>query len=240
MGAFSRFMCPKTKLFAVEFRRILEFSSCKVYRKSYGRIFTIYVSKNEVVSCEVQTHFGNFHLARFIEKFWAHYHEVCVWKRSCLPWSSGAFLKFIACKFCRKGSGRIFTIFASKNETLSWSWDAVWKFSLCEVYKKFWAHFHDLCVQKRSCFPWSLPLETASFVSSGKLHCVSCEACHRNYRVVIIIIVIIRQWQIALSRFLRPTPMLFTGKFRRILEVFSMQSLWKSSGRNFTINASKT
>ena len=284
-------MRPKTKLFAVEFRRILEivalprvwtkfwvhfhdfcvqkrsslllssdafwkFSACKVHRQSYGRIFAIYVSKNEVVSCEVQTHFGGFHLARFTtkvlgaisrflrpqtklfavkfrrifkdlrlqgsqNKLWAHFHYLCVRKRSCLQWSSDAFWTFFACKFCRKASGRIFTIYASKNEAVchevqtdfgsfprgsfvkkiwvhfldfcvqKWSClllssDAFWKFSLDEVYekrsgrtfticvskneavscevqtqfgsfhlarfiKKFWAHYHDLCVQKRSC-----------------------------------------------------------------------------------------
>ena len=103
LGAFSRFLCPQTKLFAVKFSRILEvlrlqglrkkfctnfhdlcaakrrcllwsshtfckFSACKVYRKSYGRIITIYASKNEVVCCEVQTHFGSSPPARFSEK----------------------------------------------------------------------------------------------------------------------------------------------------------------------------
>ena len=43
----------------------------------------------------------------------------------------------------------------------------------------------------------------------------------------------------ALSRFMRPKTQLFAVKFRRILDVFSMQALWKSSWRNFTINASK-
>jgi len=30
--------------------------------------FSRFVSKNEAVSCEVQTHFGSFHLAKFIKK----------------------------------------------------------------------------------------------------------------------------------------------------------------------------
>jgi len=30
--------------------------------------FSRFVSKNEAVSCEVQTHFGSFHLAKFIRK----------------------------------------------------------------------------------------------------------------------------------------------------------------------------
>ena len=42
---FSRFMRPKTKVFALKFTHILKFSACKVYRKSNGRIFTIYASK---------------------------------------------------------------------------------------------------------------------------------------------------------------------------------------------------
>jgi len=103
LSAFSHFLCPQTKLFAVKFRRILEvlclqglqrklctnfhdlctpkrrfllwsshtfwkFSACKVYRKSYGHIITIYASKNETVCCEVQTHCGSSPPARFTEK----------------------------------------------------------------------------------------------------------------------------------------------------------------------------
>ena len=100
LGTFLRFICPKTKLFSVKFRRKLEvvalqglwkklrahyhdlciqkwncllwsletfrkFSVCKVYRESSGQIFMIYVSINEAVCCEVQTHFGRFPLARW-------------------------------------------------------------------------------------------------------------------------------------------------------------------------------
>jgi len=68
LGAISRYMCEKMKLFAVKFRRILEVSSCKVYRKCSGRHFTIYVFKNEAVCCEVQTHFGSSRFVRFTEK----------------------------------------------------------------------------------------------------------------------------------------------------------------------------
>jgi len=45
-----------------------KFSLCEVYEETFGRIFTIYASKIEAVSCEVQTHFGGFHLARYIKK----------------------------------------------------------------------------------------------------------------------------------------------------------------------------
>jgi len=39
-------MRSKTKLFAVKFRRILEFSLCEVYEKYSGRIIMICASKN--------------------------------------------------------------------------------------------------------------------------------------------------------------------------------------------------
>jgi len=68
MGIFSRFLRPKTKLFAVSSDAFWKFSAYKVYRKSFGRIFTIYMSKNEVISCDVQTHFGGCHLATYITK----------------------------------------------------------------------------------------------------------------------------------------------------------------------------
>ena len=58
-NALSRFLRPITELFAVKVRRILEVSLCDVYAESSGSITTIYVSKNEAVSCEVQTHFGS-------------------------------------------------------------------------------------------------------------------------------------------------------------------------------------
>jgi len=37
-------------------------------KKSSGRIFSIFVSKNEGIGCEVQTHFGSSLPASFTEK----------------------------------------------------------------------------------------------------------------------------------------------------------------------------
>jgi len=71
-------MCPKTKLFAVKFRRIPDVFACKVHRMSSGRIFTIYVSNTEAVCCVVQMHFARFLLVRLMKKFWAHFHDLCV------------------------------------------------------------------------------------------------------------------------------------------------------------------
>ena len=134
LGALSRFVCPKTKMFAMKFRCILEVLRLQGLQKNFGRTFKICVSKNEdvchdmkfrcilevlrlqgsqknfgctfkiyasnneAIFCEVQSHFGSFPLARFTKKFLAHFQEICVQKRSCLLWSSGAVWTFLL--FC--------------------------------------------------------------------------------------------------------------------------------------------
>jgi len=69
VGARTRFMRPKTKRFAVKFRRIVELSPFKLHKKGSGRIFPIYASKKEAVSWEVQTHSGTSLSASLKEKF---------------------------------------------------------------------------------------------------------------------------------------------------------------------------
>jgi len=56
VGAIPRFMCPKTKLLAVEFRHILEVLCLQVLQKKLWAQFPICASNNEAVCCEVQTH----------------------------------------------------------------------------------------------------------------------------------------------------------------------------------------
>jgi len=183
-----------------------KFSSCEFYRKSSGRIFPIYASKNEAVCRGVQTHFESTLPARFTEKvvgaipwfvhpktklfavkfrrirevlclqvlkkkLWAQFHDLCVQKWSCLPWSSDAFWKFSACKFYRKSCGRNFTICATKNEAVC-----------CEVQTHSGS---------------SLPARFTEKVVS------------------------------AIPRFVRPKTKLFAVKFRCSLEVFALQILQK-------------
>jgi len=66
MGAFSRFLRAKTKLFAVKSRRILEVFTLQLHKKCSERIFKIFVSRNEGISREVQTHFGSSLPASFL------------------------------------------------------------------------------------------------------------------------------------------------------------------------------
>jgi len=50
------------------FRRILEVLTLQLKNKCSGRIFKIFVSKNEGISHEVQMHFGSYLPASFSEK----------------------------------------------------------------------------------------------------------------------------------------------------------------------------
>ena len=159
------------------------FSPCEVYNKSSGHIITIFASTNEAVCHEVHTDFGSFLHASFLKKLWAHFHDLCIQKWSCLLLSSDTFWKFSGCKVCRKRYGSIFAVYASKNEVVS-----------CEVQTHF-GGFH-----------------RARFITKVLG---------------------------AFSPFLRPQTKLFALKFRLVLIVFSMQALWKSYGRIFSIFASK-
>ena len=62
LGVVSQFLRLTTKMFAVTFRCIFCVIRLHSSQKCYGRIFTIFACKNEAVCCEVQTHFGGFHL----------------------------------------------------------------------------------------------------------------------------------------------------------------------------------
>ena len=150
-------MRPKTKLYAVKLRRILEvfalrglwrkfwahfhdlcvqkwscflrssdafwkFSPCEVYKRSSGRIITIYVSKNEAFCREAQTHFGSFLRASFVKKI------------------MGAFSQFLH---------PIMKLFAVEFRRI------LEVLRIRGLRKNLWAHFRDFCFQKRSCLLWS-------------------------------------------------------------------------------------
>ena len=117
----------------------------------------IYMSKNEDVCCEVQTHFLNSSLVRFIKKVLGAFSRFMRPKTKLFS-NSDAFQKFSACMFYRKCSRRIITIYASKNKAVCLEVQTHFGTSLClqGLQKKFWAHFHNLCIQKWSCFLQSL------------------------------------------------------------------------------------
>jgi len=67
LGAISRLMRPKMKLFAVE-THFGSFRLMRFMKKVLGVFSQFTRPKTKAVSCEVQTHLGSFHLARYITK----------------------------------------------------------------------------------------------------------------------------------------------------------------------------
>jgi len=177
LGAFSRFMRPKTKLFSVKYRRILE------------------------VLC----------LQGLRIKFWAHFHDLCVQKRSCLPWSSGAFWKFSPCEVYKKSSGRIITIFASNNEAVC-----------CWVQTDF-GILHIQGLQKISGCIFTI------CASKNEAVCLRVQTHFRSSLLASFAEKVLG----AYSRFMRRKTKLFAVKFRRILEVLRIQGLQKDFWAHF-------
>jgi len=111
-------MRPKTKLFAVKFRRILKVLCLRVLQKRCGCNSTIFASKNEAVCREIETHSGSSRIASFKENVVVQFNDLRVQKWNCLLWNSDAFWKFSACEFYRKSCRRDSTIYASKSEAV--------------------------------------------------------------------------------------------------------------------------
>jgi len=84
MGAFSRFMRPKTKLFAVKFRRILKFSACELKKKVVGAIPRFVRPKTKLITVKFRRILEILCLQGLQKKVWAQFHDLCVQKRSCL------------------------------------------------------------------------------------------------------------------------------------------------------------
>ena len=111
-------MRPKLKNFAVKFRRILEVFSVQALWKTLGACYRFSHLKMKLYAVEFRRISEVFAERALWKKFWAHFHDLCVQKRSCLPWSWDPLWKLSACEVYQKSSGRTFTIYASKNETV--------------------------------------------------------------------------------------------------------------------------
>jgi len=173
---------------------------------------------------------------------WAHYHDLCVQKRSWFLRSSDAFWKFSLCEVYKKFWEHYHNSCVQKRSCLSRSSDIFWKFSLCEVYKKLWKHFHDLCVQKRSYLsrssdafwkfsPCKLHEESYGriftiFASKNEVVCCWVPTHFRSSLPVRFTEKVMG----AFSRFIRSKVKLFPAKFRRISEVFTLRGSWKVLG----------
>jgi len=127
LGAFYFYdLCPKTKLFAMTFRRILKvlclqvlqkkllvhyhdlcvqrcsclllssdafqkFSPCEVYKKVLSALSRLLLPKTKLFALKIRRILDVLSLQVLQKRFWAHYNDFCVHKRSILPLSSDAF-----------------------------------------------------------------------------------------------------------------------------------------------------
>ena len=129
-------------------------SACKVYRKSSGRNFSIYASKNEAVRHEVQTHFGRSPFARFTENLWAHVHDVC--RANKHSWLQH-FVKMLWARFTILHAHKFFlccwnTLWCSwLSNLIRMLW--VWTHLDCECTHKLWRAGVTLCeaISNKSC-----------------------------------------------------------------------------------------
>ena len=112
LGAFSRHMRPKTKLFSVKFRRILKLLCLQGLQK---KVHVACVQKRGCLLLSWDGFWKFFALRGLWRKFQAYFHDSCVQKRGCFLRSSDAFWRFSACKLYKESYGCIFTIYASKN-----------------------------------------------------------------------------------------------------------------------------
>jgi len=115
LGAYSWLMRPKTKLFAVKFRRILKVLRIQGLQHAFWVHFC--VQKRSSLPWNSDG-FWKFSPCKLHKKVWAHFLDFCVQKRSCLLLSWDAFWKFSLCEVYNKSYGRIITIFASTNEAV--------------------------------------------------------------------------------------------------------------------------
>ena len=133
---------------------VWKFSLCEGYEKSSGRIFPICASKNEVVCCEIQAHFGSSLPASFKEKVVSAIPQFMRPKTKLFAVRFRRMLELSRFKLYEKSSGRICRYMRPKMKLFAVKFIRILVLLCLQVLKKtFWAQFHDLCVQKRSYLP---------------------------------------------------------------------------------------
>jgi len=145
-GAFSRSMRPKMKLCAVKFKRILEALRLRGLQKMSGRIFTIYMLKNEAVCREVHTHFASSLPARFTEKLLGAFSRFMRPKTKRFAVEFRRILKVFALwGLWRKFLAHYHDFCDQKWSCFLRSSDTFWKFSPCEIYEKSTGRIFSIC-----------------------------------------------------------------------------------------------
>jgi len=152
VGAIPQFVRPKTKRFAVKFRRILEVLCLQVLKKRLSRNSTICASKSEAVCREVQTHFGSSLPASFTEKVVGAIPQFMRPKTKLFALKFRRILGVLCLRVLQTILGAIPRFVRPKMKLFAVKFRHILEvLRLQGLQRNFWTNFHDLCVQKRSC-----------------------------------------------------------------------------------------
>jgi len=120
---------------------------CQIYEESFGRIITIYASRNEAVFCEVQTDFVSSPLARFTEKVHGALSRFMRSKTKLFALEFRRILEVPCLQFCRKFLGAYSRFLRLKTKLFAVKFRRILEVLCLHVLKKrFMAHIHDFCV----------------------------------------------------------------------------------------------
>ena len=209
LGAISWFVRPKTKLFEVKFRRILQVLRLQVLQKKFWAQFLVLCIQKWSVLLWSSDKFWKFRLSSFIKKVLGAFSRFMRPKTKLLPWNSDAFWKFSACKIKEKVVAQFHELCVQNWSCFPWSSDAFWKFSASFTEKDVGA------------IPRFVRLKTKLFAL--KFRRILEVLCLRVVQKVLG----------AIPRFVHPKMNLFGLKFRRILEVLRLQDLQRNFWTNF-------
>ena len=130
-----------------------KFSPCKVTEKVLGAFSWFLRPKTKLSAVKFRCIFDVFALNAWYKMFWTHFHDLCVLIRSCLPLNWDAFWSSLPASFIEKVLGTISRFVHAKTKLFEVRFRRILEVLRMQVLKKkFWVWFHDLCVQKRSCF----------------------------------------------------------------------------------------
>jgi len=249
LGAFSRSMRPKMKLFAVELRRISKVLCLQVLQKMFWAQFhDLRVQKRSCLPWNSDA-FWKFSACKFWRKSCGRNSTICASKNKAVccevQTHSGSSLP---ASFKEKVVGAIPRFMCPKTKLFAAEFRRISEVLCLRVLlKKFWAQFHDLCVQNRSCLLWNWDAfwkfsackfwrkscGRNSTICASKNKAVCCEVQTHfgssppaSFKEKVVG---------AIPWFMRPKTKLFALKFRCILKVLCLRVLRKSCERNSTI-----
>ena len=156
-------------------------------------------------------HFLSYLPPTFTKMFWVHFHDFCVQKQTCLPWSPDAFWRFSVCKLKIKLWEQFLNFCVQKRRFFLWISDAFFKFSACKFYRKSSGRNFTSCASK-----------TETVCCGVQTHFASSPLANLTEKALGTI-----------SRILRPKTKLFAVKFRRISKVLCLQGLQKKLWAQF-------